>query len=162
MIGTSHLYRTLDPFYHKMLVDKTVELINNRVIKGVAIETKAIVFTGMSGAALAYPVSYLTGIPLICVRKAGIKTHSTHWVESGSAVRDALFEGKPISYIILDDLIDSGASVKRIQRYMRKETPMKCQGIVVYNDPHGYYHKDAYFIDMGNKLPVYRVPALDY
>lgn len=36
----------------------------------------AIAFRGTSGAAMAFPLSYITGIPLIHVRKTEVSSHS--------------------------------------------------------------------------------------
>ena len=53
----------------------------------------AIAFTGTSGAALAYPISYKLGIPLICVRKSRSNSHFYGKVEGYLASK----------YIIVDD-----------------------------------------------------------
>jgi len=101
----------------------------------------AIAFRGMSGASIAYPVSYLTGIPTVNVRKDG-----------GSGSHGMAIEGpnKSIeSYVILDDLIDSGETVKAIIRGLaNRMIPAKqCKAIVLYhshrNDSFSYYDADA-------------------
>lgn len=67
----------------------------------------AIAFCGMSGSALAYPLSYMLKKHLLCVRKPDrTVSHSSHKVEG-------VINAK--TYIIVDDCIDSGATVKRIR-----------------------------------------------
>lgn len=71
-----------------------------------------IAFTGVSGAALAFPLSYLLGKPLLCVRKANSSTHSSYKVEGNySAFR----------YIIVDDFISSGKTMEDIQKNIERE-----------------------------------------
>ena len=89
----------------------------------------AIAFTGSSGAALAYPVSVITGIPLVHVRKR----ENSH----GSEIEG---DGELKSYIILDDFIDSGATIKRIHgkiisySHINAEDAATCVGIALYNE----------------------------
>lgn len=92
-----------------------------------------IAFTGSSGAALAYPLSYKLKIPLICIRK----DKSSHFKEK----IEGQFEFK--NYIIVDDFISSGATIKKIMReidyhcfcsiYHNSGIP-KCVGIYLYDD----------------------------
>lgn len=63
-----------------------------------------IVCTGSSGQAVAWPVSYKLGIPVCVVRKKGEESHAGQITGEG-------FLG---AYIVIDDLIDSGATLVRV------------------------------------------------
>ena len=85
----------------------------------------AIAFTGTSGAALAYPLSYLLGMPLICVRKSIRDNHF------GSKLEGLVSAKK---YIIVDDFIESGKTINRITRSIKSENKKaKCVGIYLYD-----------------------------
>lgn len=72
--------------------------------------------TGVSGQALAWPVSYKIGLPVLVVRKDGEKNYS------GIRLVGA---GELHNYIILDDLISSGATIKAIAQAIRDEWEKK-------------------------------------
>ena len=73
----------------------------------------AIAFCGHSGAAFAFPISFALNIPAICVRKRGELTNS-HC--------DRVFEGiRPKKYIIIDDRICDGNTIKRIVNEINAE-----------------------------------------
>ena len=86
---------------------------------------EAIAFTGTSGAALAYPLSYLLGVPLICVRKSTRDNHFGYKIE-GCMTAD--------TYIIVDDFIESGSTIKKIRKSVESEIEdTKCVGIYLYH-----------------------------
>ena len=102
------------------------------------IKFDAIAFRGMSGASMAYPVSFLTGIPLLQIRKMTEKSHGNNVEGSGDIIR---------KYIILDDFIFSGETVRSIITEINKEArrlatfqysqpemvkPPECIGITLY------------------------------
>ena len=70
----------------------------------------AVAFRGSSGAAVAYAASAELGIPLLHVRKGGSHCHLK--VEGARGVR---------TYVILDDFIDSGNTVRAIVKEVRRE-----------------------------------------
>lgn len=80
----------------------------------------AIAFSGTSGSAMAFPISYSLKIPLICVRKGGKKNNS-HFSDSFHGnipcVEGFLEANK---YIIIDDFIESGNTIKRIKKEVNK------------------------------------------
>lgn len=102
---------------------------------------EAIAFTGTSGAALAYPLSYKLKIPLICVRKSVRDNHFKDKLEG------AIFAN---SYIIVDDCIDSGKTIKNIIKNisLRNQSSI-CKGVYLYND----FDSSMKFFE---SLPVYR------
>jgi len=87
----------------------------------------AIVFMGVSGSILAGALSLELGIPIVCVRKDDDNNHSSYKVTGPTN-----FE----KYIIVDDLISSGATVETILykiRCYRDNSSPKCVGIFLYN-----------------------------
>ena len=99
----------------------------------------AIAFTGASGSAMAYPISVLTDIPLIYVRKDGENCHGDK------------IEGTPINvkkYAIIDDFISSGATMRRI---MGKLPAIECVCIMAYI---GRWNASG---GHGIRVPIYKV-----
>ncbi len=107
----------------------------NRVVRNLEklqqkVKFDAIAFRGMSGAAIAYPVSAIAGYHLIGVRKRR-KSH-------GASVEGS--ENRNIRrYIIIDDFVGDGATVRAIVRaiekelsYYDEEDASKCVGIALY------------------------------
>lgn len=82
----------------------------------------AIAFRGSSGAALAFPLSYFLKVPLIHVRKG-----NSHY---GSGTIEGTISSE--RYIIIDDFIDSGATIKKIIREVKKEMDAKPVAICLY------------------------------
>src|SRR5271165_2371097 len=77
-----------------------------------------IAFTGMSGALIAPIVAFEMGKNLLMVRKGS--THSLHDLEGYIKCK---------RYVILDDFIDTGATVKRVQKAIYNEiSSAKCIG----------------------------------
>jgi hypothetical protein len=77
----------------------------------------AIAFTGSSGAAAAFPLAMLFKIPMIYVRKDGENSH-------GSPVEcNARCHIK--KYLIVDDFVSSGETVRRIVAKIRDRAEMK-------------------------------------
>ncbi len=103
-------HRIVSSYLHNVYhVNVFAKLINKATKQLKAFRQKhpfdAIAFTGTSGAALAYPLSLRLKVPLICVRNPLIKNHSNHMVEGCYSAK---------RYIIIDDLIDVGNTIKRI------------------------------------------------
>lgn len=96
----------------------------------------ALAFTGSSGAACAFIMSVALQIPIIYVRKEGETSHGMQ-VECNT--------GKPIhSYLIVDDFIGTGTTVKNIYNALEYqaikcgEKPPKCVGIYLYETTSEY------------------------
>lgn len=93
-----------------------------------------IAFSGVSGSAMAYILSYTLKLPLICVRKAG---EPSHYPNEGFKTLDPgdYFEGNldVKKYLIVDDRICSGATVNRIRSSIEDRVPTaKCSAILLY------------------------------
>lgn len=72
----------------------------------------AIVVTGTSGLLLGPILSYLTGIPIMVVRKEADGSHSSTCVEANFSVGD----GKQVNLVVVDDLISSGTTMQAINK----------------------------------------------
>lgn len=91
----------------------------------------ALAYCGHSGAAFAFIAGVFHQLPIINVRKDGEESHGTH-IDSNST--------KPIrSYIIVDDFICSGSTVKHIVRSINEAADKydnarpDCLGIFLYS-----------------------------
>ena len=96
----------------------------------------AIAFRGTSGAAMAYPISAATSIPLICVHKPVDKSHGG--LVEGSSKIDVK------KYIIIDDFIATGATIRAIIKEIdvrRGRYSVKCVGIILYGDDYNTFKK---------------------
>lgn len=130
--------RTFSPYLHDVFsYPQEYAALANKVAANVLTLKKrlkfdAIAFTGASGSAMAYPVSMLTGIPLLLVRKRDEQTHGSR-VEgpNGANIK---------KYAIIDDFICSGSTVKRIiEALSAEDQTMRCVCIMVYLSK--YTHK---------------------
>jgi adenine/guanine phosphoribosyltransferase-like PRPP-binding protein len=125
LFSAPHIY-TIDSAYY--LEDVLNPYTRKTIIK--KIEAKlaqhqfdAIAFRGLSGALVAPIVALHMDKTLLCIRKEE-SSHSDSNVEGDIAAR---------SYIILDDFVCSGSTVKAIQEAVTKVAPQaKCLGIYQY------------------------------
>ncbi len=99
----------------------------------------AIAFRGNSGAAFAYPVAFVTGIPLICVRK-GESSHGRS-IEGPTSAASVSIK----TYLILDDFVSAGSTVRAIVKEIGEatwrtylgnpsRTAPKCVGLLSWNE----------------------------
>ena len=108
---------------------KLIHLTSKRIKKlQKELKFEAIAFTGHSGSGIAYPLWYYTGIPLICVRKNKESSHTGSLIEGG---------GEYHRYLILDDFISTGETVKTIMQEIDKYsrihlTQCECVGVFLY------------------------------
>jgi adenine/guanine phosphoribosyltransferase-like PRPP-binding protein len=107
--------RYLSSVYNTPLFIKKV----NQVVRKIKAFQKrnridAIAFTGHSGCAFAYTLSYKLSIPLVCIRKKPEKSHFNGLYEGRLNVRN---------YIIVDDFIDTGKTIEKIQSHVKIESP---------------------------------------
>lgn len=139
------------PLEYKRLIDRIadqmVTLKKKNSFSGMA-------FRGQSGAALAYPLSARLNIPLICVRKTREISHGLNVEGSSRNIR---------RYIIIDDFIENGNTIKAIIKAIAKEeqwrspgkSNTKCVGIVLYTvAQHGEWSQ-KFFNHKDLKIPIY-------
>jgi adenine/guanine phosphoribosyltransferase-like PRPP-binding protein len=98
-----------------------------KAIRGSGVTFNALAFSGYSGAFVAAPLSLALKKPMVMVRKVGEATHGIYpyRVIGPTVVR---------SYVIVDDLIDSGRTVTNILEAMKEAYPTaECRGVFLYN-----------------------------
>jgi adenine/guanine phosphoribosyltransferase-like PRPP-binding protein len=84
----------------------------------------AIAFTGTSGMGYGFPLSFLLKIPVIHVRKKN-KSHCNYAIEGTLSSK---------RYLIVDDFIETGATVKRIKKVIKDYSPKSIPvGIFLYD-----------------------------
>lgn len=108
---------------------------------------KYIAVTGISGVTIGGLLSYKTNLPLIIVRKQD-GSHSGYNVEYNP---DGVKEDS-MNYCIVDDLIASGNTVKRIMQMVSEKTSFRkvtLKKIYLYSD----YEKSEWNMD-GTSYPV--------
>lgn len=122
-ISSSYLSEVYDPQTLRELAERTAQQVKN-IRVGAPFD--ALAFTGLSGAALSFPVSLLANVPLLAVRKDGDGTHASTSLEGPIKVN---------TYMILDDLVASGNTVRRIVAKIAEKRPhARCVGILMWND----------------------------
>lgn len=112
-----------------------------KILKEVKRDTPidSIAFSGSSGAAMAYPLSYLLDLKLLSVRKKNDESHFS------ALFKNETFEGVTDSknYVVVDDCCDTGKTLVRISKeindfYKKKLiSPPNLQGIMLYNHNNG-------------------------
>lgn len=135
---SSSYHNTTKPDTLMEIVDKVAALVKK--LREDRPSITHIVATGSSGQSVAWPVSYKIGLPVCIVRKPAEESHAG--LISGT--------GDLGDYIIIDDLISSGASVRRVVKALDDEWSENsgyswaanqkkpvCVGIVLYQSDRG-------------------------
>lgn len=113
----------------------------------------AIVVSGSSGSAFGYPVSFLTGIPVVYIRKANERSH-------GQVIEAMRAEGAMKSYVILDDFVDTGETIRYMYSQIvehatvRYRIPMELQAVILYDDES---RCQTFELKIGTTVPIKRV-----
>jgi adenine/guanine phosphoribosyltransferase-like PRPP-binding protein len=114
----SHHASWLETLVDPKLLNKRADFLIGELEKDKKLyEINALVVRGISGAVMGGIVSSITGIPLVIVRKE--KSHSGYDVEYDDYLLD---EEKPTNYVIIDDLINSGDTMKEIVKAIKSKT----------------------------------------
>ncbi len=101
-----------------------------------------IVFTGMSGAAVAFPLALALNTSLVCIRKNNDNSHYPFNFEGNADVKD---------YIIVDDFICGGSTVRNLLSKMAKAKPLAtCKAILLYKS-----RRHKFFLYKGNAINVH-------
>ena len=145
---------------HRTEYEKIIRKVRRKV-KTLIDQTGAdtLVFTGVSGMAIGFPIARALKLRPVVVRKTLKGTHGNYKVEMGGAP-----EGK---FIIIDDCIETGKTIRRVLReietychwYYRcysspRISQAKYVGIVLYdNQGEGSSH----FKTRSASIPVYYV-----
>lgn len=132
---SGYLEDIYDTIRYKKKVDDTIKVVLDLKKK---LKFDVILFRGSSGAAIAYPISYLTGTRVFHIRKDGESDHGTG-VEGVGVVK---------KFIIIDDFISSGTTIQKVfekfYQYVGPHEKPKCVGIVLYScntPPEPYFLK---------------------
>lgn len=99
---SSYFNEAIDPSTRVEVVDRVV-----RDLSGTGIDT--IVVSGMSGVVVGAVAAIRLGVNLVIVRKPDDSTHS----------RDNIVGTIGNKYVVLDDFVESGATVNRIVPFVR-------------------------------------------
>ena len=116
-VGSTHTVNFLKPKKLKKLAEVAVKTLNTMSDK-----YDTLVFCGISGAIIGPMVALAVSKEMVLVRKKGDIRHSVYDVAGYSS---------PKKYIIIDDLVDSGATATHIQKEMYKFQPKaECLGVL--------------------------------
>ena len=128
--------------YYLPLTPKKLQSATRRVtdaLKKSRRKFDGIACRGISGLSVASPVALRLRKPLAVIRKG----------ECANSNRDVEVGGDMRRYVIVDDLIHSGATVARIKEAMQ---PAKCVGVYLYDSSEGY--DDGYDDDKSHSVGV--------
>ncbi|KKN10175.1 hypothetical protein LCGC14_1039230 [marine sediment metagenome] len=148
--GTAYLESIYEsPLKYKRLIDKIADQL-------MALKKKksfgAVAFRGSSGAALAYPLSAQLNIPIICVRKSNESSH-------GLSIEGTQRNIK--RYVIIDDFMESGKTIKAILAAIDKKKDWtadgkaECVGIVLYTVAQEGEWNRKFFTFKKKKIPIH-------
>lgn len=117
--NASYLIDAIDPNSRDRIVQTCLEVLKNLVFDAIA-------FRGNSGALIAPIVAYLMNKDIICVRKDGEDSHTIFTKVEGNRLVQ--------SYVIIDDFIDTGNTIKIIKNMiaLHLNPNAKCISIVLY------------------------------
>lgn len=150
VVCAGYLEEVFDTDTFKERCEQTAALIK-KITRYRPRETKptAIAVTGFSGVSVGSVVSYLTGLPLIYVRKLDEDTASSRDVEGPVGA----------NYLILDDLIATGRTVNRIAEAIEDNEKQldrkhsiakfsKCVGIILWHniDSDWFYEEQRFLL----------------
>ena len=129
-VQTRHLNKILKS---PNVLDKTARNAKKQILS-TGVDFDAIVCTGNSGLPLATLLSVRMKKQLTIVDPVGVKRHSTYDVEG-------LIESEH-NYIIVDDLIDTGATLDRLKEKMAQRSE-KSQHVLTYLYGDGCYYDEC-------------------
>lgn len=124
----------------QQIIDVIVHELFNPILGRVDV----IVGRGTSGILPLMSVSIRTNIPALVVRKTNEDSHSSRRIEGFAPSGDW-------RYVIIDDQIDSGSTVRTILDEVKGE----CVGIILYSS--FFCYGDRYSQFEGSEIPVVRL-----
>lgn len=144
-MATGYLRKAFDPVKVKKLAKETAAI-------AVKVGADVVVCRGLSGIIVATVVGAIYKIPFAVVRKDTESTHSSNSIEvhneSVAAYED---------YIIVDDFIASGTTLREIENAIKNDNKWSikgdCVGIVLYNDSNDYMSRNI----NGHTAPIFRI-----
>jgi adenine/guanine phosphoribosyltransferase-like PRPP-binding protein len=151
-IRTSYLRNVYEPEFFKR-IPEAVEIVQRMQKK---LEFDAIAFTGISGMSFGFPLSYLLKLPVINIRK--------DWRDTGSHYRGRI-EGTVSSrrYLIVDDFISTGDTVKNIIKIIHEELGGKAIPVGLFLHNSGAMNPQFEYLKPGtNEKRTLQVVTLPY
>jgi adenine/guanine phosphoribosyltransferase-like PRPP-binding protein len=153
----SHISKVLDPRERQWCLEWLTRVMRARIN-----EFDAIAVCGISGVLAGQPVAIALGKRLLVVRKATDKAHSCYkvegvtgrWENNPADWAEAIFKPETERVAIIDDLIDTGATMDWIVQNLQemKQKPVR---IYLYNaQPFGDYHSWRSNLDQEVCLPI--------
>ena len=120
MYKSKYLHMVYDNYWFPQVIDHAEKALR---IFGKKTRFQALAFSGMSGAAIAFPLALRLNKKLMCVRKKD----NSHYKGS--------FEGDLDSkkYVIVDDCIETGKTIKRIKKAVERNTDSVLAAIYLYD-----------------------------
>lgn len=132
--GASHTSRVLNHKYRNGVIIKAV-----CELRKISNDFDSIACTGISGLIVVPQIAELLNKNIIIIRKDIEKRYSEFQIEGVT----------PFRYIIVDDLICSGQTVRHIKDTLKSECPRShCMGVYCYMPEECAYSAD----DVGSKL----------
>ena len=123
----SHLSKVIIPNMRRKAVVGILDALEDEEFDSVAV-------SGTSGLGIGSIIAYLKDVGLSVIRKSTANCHSGNKVETTEVVK---------RYIIVDDLVDSGKTLRRIVKGMRREHPDAiCVGVYLYYN--GRYFNESH------------------
>lgn len=119
----------IDPATRKRLVAYAALRIRDK-----ALPMQAIAFTGLSGSIIAGPLATELECYLYAVRKDGESRHSSNLVEGPATINSK-------DYLIVDDFVNSGNTIRRIAKAVFEHSNARCVGIYCWRDDEFYIGK---------------------
>ncbi len=126
---TSSLRGPFDSLRRKDIIDWVSLILGKEEMSGV----NAIAVRGISGIVMGSIVAHVLNLKLIVVRKENEDSHASYQVEGLSS---------DLKYVIIDDLVSSGRTVKTIMQDIKNSAlgryiNIECAGILLYTS-HAY------------------------
>jgi adenine/guanine phosphoribosyltransferase-like PRPP-binding protein len=144
-IRSSYLSPIFNPDSLKITVDS---LVRQTILLKEKYGFDTIVFSGTSGTSMGFLLSHLLDIPVLCIRKKNDSSHYSNW--RGPLEGNIGLE----RYLIVDDFISSGDTVRYIMDEIHREVPKaKCVALLMYTQ----YDADgdrAYFRPRDSAEPI--------
>lgn len=120
--------RYLDKIFGKTQLKETVkQAISHLDFIKEKTDFDFIAFTGNSGAGLCFILNYITNYDIVLVRKSSDRTH-------GYEIEGANLFCENKKYLIIDDLIESGNTIRFITSKLFDRYKLNCCGVYLYND----------------------------
>ena len=124
ILGSSYSSGLFDPAkLHRNVIQWAQQLTDWQNVHG---RIGALAVRGSSGLGAAMPLSFFTGVPVIYVRKP-LEKEPTH----GRPV-EGPFEVNPKTFLIFDDTIATGDTVRAIHQTLNDVYGMTCRGIILW------------------------------